>query len=133
MRIPIAETAYAIGSYHELAANWIRNGPESGFMPYPTYTGGITEGWGTAGIGLGLRLGWSLGEPTMGSFYGFGSTMAGGISLTPTSPFSISGDFSMSYNTELVNWISTSIGIGLSVPGIGEYTAETWIIPLEKK
>ena len=107
-----AETAYGIGSYHELAANWITNGPESGFMPYPTYTGGLTEGWGTAGIGLGLRLSWSLGEPSIRNYYGWGLTHAAGTSIG-LNPFSVSGDISTSLNQEGFTWFTSSIGIGL--------------------
>ena len=122
-----AETAYGIGSYHELAANWITNGPESGFMPYPTYTGGLTEGWGTAGIGLGLRLGWSLGESMMRTYLGNGFVSAGGLGLGGGG---LSGDIGVSYDAYGVNWITSSVGIGISMPGGGGYVSETYTLPL---
>ncbi len=129
------DAAFGGGGYHEFAANWLTNGPESGFMPYGTYTGGLTGGWGTAGIGVGLRFGWALRpEVTMESYYGFGTTFDFGI---PTGrPYLSTGfDVGLSYSSSDVTWISTSTEFGLCVPysRAGWYVAETYTVPLSKE
>lgn len=121
-----AETAYGIGTYHELAYNWITNGPEAGFLPYPTYTGGATEGWGVAGIGVGLRLGWSLSEqPSIHDIYGAGLNIAGSIGPN------LSTDIGLSIDRNRVNAINISLGYGVSLPSpFGYYTSQTWTAPI---
>ncbi len=125
-----AETAYSLGSYNEFGANWITNGPESSFLPYSNYTGGATGGWGIAGVGIGLRLGWSFEDkPSMSSYYGFGSTIAGGAGLGGAS---VSGDLSLSYSSQGVSWMTTSMGLGFGLPGAGGYGSETYTVPIGK-
>ena len=112
---------FGIGTSHEFALNWLLEGPESGYMPYPTTSQSISIGW-DLGIEFGLGFGRFIGQiENIRMSQLFGNRSA--ISLSPPGmPFS--GGGSLSYNEMGLRWETINFGVsfGLSqITGYGRY------------
>jgi hypothetical protein len=114
-----ADVAYGVGAYHEIAANWMLNGPDSRFSPYGTLTSGATFGYGTTGFGIGLRAGWNFDqEPTIKSFLGLGTNIDVGGSVPGRPLINFGLDMGTSYDGMGLHWatVSGELGVGLPSP-----------------